>query len=38
MAVNVPIDLLTDKHEFLGFDTDQADWWQWLEVEHGGRA
>ncbi|WP_145275014.1 hypothetical protein [Tautonia plasticadhaerens] len=36
--MNVPIDLLTDKHEFLGFDTDRDDWWQWLEVEHAGRA
>jgi hypothetical protein len=35
--MNIPIDLLTDKHELLSFDTDRADWWQWVEFEHGGR-
>jgi hypothetical protein len=36
--MDVPIDLLTDKHELLPFDTDRPDWWQWLEFEHGGRS
>lgn len=36
--MDVPIDLLTDKHELLGFDPDRPDGWRWLEVEHGGRS
>ena len=35
--MDVPIDLLTDKHELLSFDLDRPDWWQWLEVDHGDR-
>ncbi len=36
--MTVPVDLLTDKHELLGFDLDRDDWWQWLKVEHGNRT
>lgn len=36
-TMDVPIDLLTENHELLGFDLEQADWWQWLEVDHGGK-
>src|ERR1035437_8652988 len=32
------IALVTDKHELLGFDTGEPDWWQQLQVEHGGRT
>jgi hypothetical protein len=37
-AMDIPIDLLTDKHELLAFDPDRPDWWQWLEFEHGDRT
>jgi hypothetical protein len=32
------IDFVTDKHELLGFDTGQPDWWQQLEVKQGDRT
>jgi len=32
------IDLVTDRHELIGFDTDRTDSWQQLEVEHEGRT
>jgi hypothetical protein len=34
----LPIDLLTTKHELIGFDSDRTDDWQWLEFDHAGRA
>jgi hypothetical protein len=35
--VDASVDLLTDKHERLSFDTDRPDWWQSLDESHGGR-
>jgi hypothetical protein len=32
------IDIVTDKHELLAFDTGEPEWWQQLQVESGGRT
>jgi hypothetical protein len=36
--MRLPIDLVTDKHELITFDSDQPDGWQQLEIEHDGSA
>ena len=37
-AMDPSIDIVSDKHELLPFDSDQPDWWQLVEVEQGGRT
>jgi hypothetical protein len=37
-AMRYPIDLVTDKHELISYDLDEADSWQHVEVEHNGRT
>lgn len=32
------IDIVAHKHELMGFDSDEPDWWQSLEVPHGGQT
>ncbi len=33
-----PIDLVTDKHELISYDLDDAESWQHVELEHDGRT
>ncbi|MGP0069958.1 MAG: hypothetical protein ACLQGP_40950 [Isosphaeraceae bacterium] len=33
-----PIDLVTDKHELISYDLDDAESWQHAEVEHDRRT